>query len=78
MKQYELHIEVRVSHVESYTTTNALRFSVSETLPANTDPQKYIRQRLSEELKRHFDQMHAPLENFEEAKKDETDPLEQS
>lgn len=79
MKHYDLKFSFCLSSVDSnYTTNYAIRCDVSEKLPANVDPQKYLRQRLSEELKRHFDALIEPIDNKTEEAKQEVDALEPS
>lgn len=79
MKNFEVNMNISISTTESYTTTYPLKFSISESLPANTDPQKYMRKRISEELTRHFNQLVTPIDNFNEDGKEkakDADPLE--
>jgi len=74
MKNYNLSFSVSISTNESYASTKILNINIDETLPANTDPQKYIRARLAEEVKRKFDQLVTPIENFTDEEK-KPDPL---
>jgi len=79
MKNFEVNMNISISTSENYTTTYPLKFSISESLPANTDPQKYMRKRISEELTRHFNQLVTPIDNFNEDGKEkakDADPLE--
>lgn len=73
MKTYDLRMVVSISHTENYNTLTPVKFEISEVLPANTDPEKYIRSRLSEELKRSFGKLLSPLENCEESNADQND-----
>jgi len=78
MKPYDVHINVSIATQESYSPTYAIKFNITEQLPVNTEPQKYLRARISEELKRHFDKLAAPIENFTDEGKEkaaEVDPL---
>ena len=60
---------------DSYSPTKAVAFDVKEKLPANVDAERYVRQRLAEELKRNFAALPAPIDNMTEEVKASTDPL---
>ena len=78
MKQY--HIEISVSIKQGnpgdYAPNRPMFFTVSEMLPVNVDAQKYLRQRLAEELKRNFGAMKVGIDNMDEEAKVSTDELE--
>lgn len=79
MKQYELHLEVRITErTGSYETRPVIKVTVDGLLPANVDPQRYIRQRLAEEVKRSFSESVDVIDNKTEeaAKAAAVDPLD--
>lgn len=63
MKKYGLNISVSLSTGEAYSPQYPLKFSITENLPADIDAKKYIKQRLNEEVERHFSQLPEPIEN---------------
>ena len=76
MEKYDIRFSVEVSFGESYSRKQAVNFSVVEQLPTNVDAQKFIRQRLAEEVSRNFAKLDAPLDNFTDEAKAAVDPLE--
>lgn len=77
MKPYTLKFSVTLIEGadDSYSPTKAVAFEVKEKLPANVDAEKYIRQRLAEEVKRNFATLQAPIDNFSDEAKESADPL---
>jgi hypothetical protein len=77
MKNYhiEISVKIRQGNPGDYAPPQPIHFSITEGLPVNVDAQKYLRQRLAEELKRHFDALVEPIDNKTDAAKDATDPL---
>jgi hypothetical protein len=76
MKSYKLKFEVKVYEAGSdYSPVTPLEFTITEKLPANVDPQTYIRRRLAEELKRNFDALPSPIDNKTEDAAASDDPL---
>jgi hypothetical protein len=75
MKAYSISVSINIhDKASSYPEVRPIDMSIKENLPANVDPHKYLRQRVAEELKRHFDQLSVPIENrSEDAPED--DPL---
>jgi len=75
MKDYSIRLAFSIITGPTYSTNDVIRCEVSEKLPANVDPQAYIRKRLAEEVKRHFDQLVEPIENKTEEAIKNADPL---
>jgi Mg-chelatase subunit ChlD len=76
MKNYRLRLVVEISsEINSYTLENALKFEITENLPANVDAERYVRQRLAEELARNFGALRAPIDNKTEEAAKADDPL---
>jgi hypothetical protein len=77
MKTYQLSISVSVAEGTpgAYAPTMPVTFDIKEALPANVDAQRYIKSRLAEEVKRHFDALVTPLENMTDEARDADDPL---
>ena len=76
MKSYKLKFEVKLYEAGSdYSPVTPLEFTITEKLPANTEPQTYIRRRLAEELKRNFDALAQPIDNRTEEAEAAADPL---
>jgi len=75
MKTYSVAFTVVVhDKATTYPEVKPIDLSIRETLPANVDAQKYLRQRISEELSRAF--AHKPVvENFENDAERDSDPL---
>ena len=75
MQNYEVHIQVQVTDVtKSYDTKRVVSFSITEKLPTDVDTEKFIRQRLADELKKTIGHLDAPIdnktENFDELTKE--------
>ncbi len=79
MKTYTLKFSVTLIEGldEIYNPKRVMNFDVKEQLPANVEAQKYIRQRLAEEVKRNFGQSIEKIENFTEEAEKAIDPLEE-
>jgi hypothetical protein len=76
MKPYSVSFEIKVhDKATSYPEVCPIYVQVKENLPANVDPQKYIRQRLAEELSRNFKAMNTKIENTDEGVTPDADPL---
>lgn len=75
MKTYSVSFSVVIhDKATSYPEVKPVDLTIRETLPANVDPQKYLRQRISEELSRAFS--HKPqIENCDEGVDTQADPL---
>lgn len=78
MKKYTLKFSVTLieGDADSYSPTKAVAFELREKLPADVDAQQYVRRRLSEELKRNFDQLDSPIDNKTDDANAAEDPLE--
>ena len=59
MKPYKMTVSVQLSDVAAndWNETKHVNFSITENIPAGADPVKYLRSRLSEEVKRHCAQV---------------------
>lgn len=55
MKKYQIEVSVKVKEQgkDSWNCNYDVQFAVTENVPPGTDPVAYLRQRLSEEVKRH-------------------------
>lgn len=74
-KTYSVNVSVSIhDKATSYPEVKPIDFTVRENLPANVDPEKYLRQRIAEELKRHFSALSTLIENKTEDAEEE-DPL---
>ena len=75
MKSYNVRFSVKIhDKATTYPEVRPIDLEISENLPANVDPQKYLRTRVAEELKRAFDQISVKIENRDE-ESPEDDPL---
>ena len=76
-KHYAINFSINVhDKATSYPEIKPVDISVRENLPANVDPQKYLKQRIAEEINRHFAALSIPIENkTEDAPDKEEDPL---
>lgn len=64
MKSYQVSFKIHIhDKATTYPEVRPVDLSVTENLPANVDPQKYLRQRISEELSRHFAALTEQIEN---------------
>lgn len=71
MKAYSIRFSVVVhDKATTYPEVKPIDIDVRENLPANVDPQRYLRQRIAEELTRQFAQQSIPIDNKTE------DPLQ--
>jgi len=78
MKQYhvELSVSIKQGNPGDYAPDRHVYFTISEMLPKNVDAQKYLRQRLAEELKRHFNALIDQIDNQTDEVKSSIDPLD--
>jgi hypothetical protein len=78
MKNYHIEISVKIKQGNpgDYAPPQPIHFSITEGLPANVDAERYLRQRLAEELKRHFGSLVEPIDNKTDEVKASQDPLE--
>lgn len=64
MKNYQIHFQIKVhDKATTYPEVCPIDLSLTENLPTNVDPHKYLRQRISEELTRNFAALSIPIEN---------------
>lgn len=76
MKTYSVAFRIYVhDKATSYPEVKPIDIDVRENLPANVDPERYLRQRIAEELKRHFAQLSTPIENKTDEAAASADPL---
>lgn len=78
MKSYEVTMNVSIGEktAYSYEFSPVIKFSIAEKLPVNVDPEKYLRSRLAEEVKRQFSQLVETIDNKTEEAISQSDPLE--
>lgn len=77
LEKFEVHMEFRLSsQVTSYSSKEYVNVSINEQLPVNVDPQRYMSQRLAEELRRAFSQVREPVNNFTDEFLENNNPLE--
>lgn len=75
MKSYSVSFSVRVhDKATTYPEVCPVDMQIQEKLPPNVDPQRYLRQRISEELVRAFS-CKPLIENVEEGVDVAADPL---
>jgi hypothetical protein len=77
VKHYEINMNISITEKKdySYDMTPVIKFSITEKLPVNSDPEKYLRQRLGEEVKRQFGQLVEVIDNKTEEAVADADPL---
>jgi hypothetical protein len=77
VKDYTLTIKVQLAEgsPDTYSPKCAVQFDIKELLPVNVDAQSYVKRRLAEEVKRHFDAMTGPVDNLTDEAKQADDPL---
>lgn len=64
MKSYSASFRIYIhDKATTYPEVRPIDIDIKENLPANVDPQKYLRQRISEELARHFAALAEPIQN---------------
>lgn len=78
MKNYHIEISVKIKQGNpgDYAPAQPIFFDISERLPVNVDAERYLRQRLAEELKRQFGNLVEPIDNKTDEAKASEDPLE--
>lgn len=75
MKQYSVRFVVSIHDKSTtYPEVKPIDIEVKENLPADVDPQRYVRGRIAEELSRHFAAKNLPIENRTEGEPAD-DPL---
>lgn len=76
MKQYDISFSFSINDTTvSYDTKKLISVHITEKLPANVNPEKYLKQRLAEEVKRSFGSLVDQIDNFTDEAKAEADPL---
>lgn len=76
LKQYSINFKVVIhDKATTYPEVKPIDMTVTENLPSNVDPQKYLRRRIAEELARQFSQLSAPIENMTPEVAADQDPL---
>lgn len=77
MKKYQFKVEVSLveGSFDNYSPTKVVYFDIKENLPANIDAQKYMRQRIADELSRSFNALIEPIDNKTDEVKNSEDPL---
>ena len=77
MKTYQLSVEIKLveGKISDYSPKLPVFFKIEENLPVNIDAQKYVRQRIADELKKSFEQLIEEIDNKTEDKKTSQDPL---
>jgi len=76
MKAYNISFEFNISTGPDYGVTYPVKVSVKERLPSNVDAQRYLKQRLAEEVNRAFSSLDEAIDNISDDKKDACDPLD--
>lgn len=77
MKKYniEINVSIKEGNVGDYSPVRPIYFNITELLPQNVDAEKYLRNRIAEEIKRQFNQLVEPIDNKTDAVKESEDPL---
>jgi hypothetical protein len=75
MKTYNISFEFNISTGPDYGVAYPIKVSVKERLPSNVDAQRYLKQRLAEEVNRAFSNLDERIDNISDEKRDESDPL---
>ena len=77
MKTYTLKFSVAIVEGtgDGYDPAKPVSFNVTERLPTDIDAERYTRQRIAEELKRHFGALTQLIDNISDEKRDAADPL---
>lgn len=79
MKQYNISFSFNISdNTVSYNNIDVIKVSITEKLPANINPEKYLKQRLAEEVKRAFAALVEDIDNFTDEAKEASDPLNET
>lgn len=77
MKKYniEINVSIKEGNVGDYSPARPIYFNIIELLPQNIDAERYLRNRIAEEIKRQFSQLADPIDNKTDAVKESEDPL---
>ena len=76
MKSYNISFSFNITDTSvSYQHTDVVKVQITEKLPANVNPEKYLKQRLAEEVKRSFSSLVEQIDNFTDEAKESSDPL---
>lgn len=76
MKPYDISFSFSITDISvSYNTKKVISVNITENLPTNVNPEKYLKQRLAEEVKRSFGSLVEQIDNFTDEAKAEADPL---
>lgn len=76
MKPYDISFSFSITDISvSYNTKKVISVNITENLPTNVNPEKYLKQRLAEEVKRSFSSLVEQIDNFTDEAKAEADPL---
>ena len=78
MKSYNISFSFNVTDTSvSYNNIDVVKVQVTEKLPANVNPEKYLKQRLAEEVNRTFRALVDQIDNFTDEAKESSDPLDE-
>lgn len=76
MKSYNISFSFNITDTSvSYQHTDVVKVQITEKLPANVNPEKYLKQRLAEEVNRTFRALTEQIDNFTDEAKESSDPL---
>lgn len=76
MKPYDISFSFSITDISvSYNTKKVISVNITENLPTNVNPEKYLKQRLAEEVNRTFRALTEQIDNFTDEAKAEADPL---
>ena len=76
MKPYDISFSFSITDISvSYNTKKVISVNITENLPTNVNPEKYLKQRLAEEVKRSFSSLVEQIDNFTDEAKESSDPL---
>ena len=76
MKSYNISFSFNITDTSvSYQHTDVVKVQITENLPTNVNPEKYLKQRLAEEVKRSFSSLVEQIDNFTDEAKAQVDPL---
>ena len=79
MKPYDISFSFSITDISvSYNTKKVISVNITENLPTNVNPEKYLKQRLAEEVKRSFSSLVEQIDNFTDEAKESSDPLNES
>lgn len=76
MKSYNISFSFNITDASvSYNNIDVVKVQITEKLPANVNPEKYLKQRLAEEVNRTFRALTEQIDNFTDEAKESSDPL---